>query len=220
MLIDTQRSKIQITSHIIPNIPTEEPQTKIKRKHGLKSMTKVRFNQRVFLREIPHLNDISEQQIETTWYTKKEYSDIRSELKLTVKLQRNGVLGLANCEVLCFRGLETRGQEGKSLRKAIQWNAVEAVLYEQARQNLLGTFSSDDVAKVYVDAVFRGYDAAHANGLSDAREACEACEGPSKEEIQEAKLKSYSQKSTSKDIMSRSELRRFLKSLNADFRKR
>ena len=182
MLLDTHQRKIRIAS---PTIPTKEPRRKIKRKQGVESTPKVRFSPRVLGREIPHLNNMSEQQIQTLWYTKEGYSDIKSEIKLTLKRQNYGVvLELDTCEELCFRGLEALTKEGNVLRKINQLSGIEAVLHEQSRQILLGMYSSDDVAQVYNNTVYRARRAAHIKGLSDAREAS----GRSiKEEIQEAK---------------------------------
>jgi hypothetical protein len=200
MLLDTQRPQIQITNPTSPTIPTKEPPKKIIRKQGLRSSTKIRFNKQVRAREIPHLDDISKEQIENTWYTKEEYSDIKSELRLTIKLQRKGFLRLGNyCEELCFRGLEARSKEGSTFRQTNRWNALEAVLYEQSRQNLIGVYSSDDLAKVYMEAVFKGRHAARVNGLRDAREVFEGEPSKQEEEIQEAEQSSLPN-SKSKDI--------------------
>jgi hypothetical protein len=180
MLLDTQRPRTQIT------ITIKEPPKKIIRKQGLRSSTKIRFNKQVRAREIPHLDDISKQQIENTWYTKKEYSDIKYEIRLTIKLQIKGHRRLGTyCEELCFRGLEAQSKQGSIFRQTNRWNALEAVLHEQSRQNLIGVYSSDDLAKVYMEAVFKDRHAARVNGLRDAREVFEG--GPSKEEeIQKA----------------------------------
>jgi hypothetical protein len=197
-VLDSPQRKIQITS---PTKPTIESQTKIKRKHGLKSSTKVRFSNRVLYRNIPHLNNISKQQIDSTWYTQEEYLDIKSKLELTLKSQKSGLLGLDNCEELCFRGLEARTRQGSILRKTNQWNALEAVLHEQDRQSSLGMYSSDDVAKIYVNNSFRARCGARAKGLSDAREASA---GSTKEEIQESRMeKSSVQNSKNKETVSR-----------------
>jgi hypothetical protein len=220
MLLDTHQPKVDIilstTSSIINSppspttistIPTKEPLKKINRNQGLntKSTTKVRFSQRVLAREIPHLNDISDQQIEITWYTKQEYSDIKSERKLAVKRQSYGVvLELDTCEELCFRGLEKRTRAGCVLRKTNRLNGVEAVLHEQSRQRLLGLYSSEDVAQAYIDSVYRARGAAHIRGLSDAREALGGSAG---EEIHESKTGKLSvQKSKSKDSVTRLKL--------------
>ena len=203
MLLDTQQPMIQITSSAVP---TKELRKKPKRKHGLKSSTKVRFSQDVQAREIPHLNDVSEQQIECTWYTEEEYSDIKSEILLTLKRQRYGVLD--NCKELCFRGLEARTREGSIFRRSNRRNSLEAVLHEQSRQeSLRGLHSSDDIAQVYMDTTFENCRAAHAKGLSDARKPSE---GSKKEEMQEVKMdKSSVQKSKIDEVMM---------SLNADLR--
>jgi hypothetical protein len=216
-------TSIQITSHT--SQIREESQQKIKRRKRHKSKsTKVRFSKRVLVNEIPHLNDISKQQIETTWYTQKEYSDITSELKLTLRLEKSGVIGLDICERLCFRGLEARTQEGSILRKTNRLKALETVLYEQSRQRLDGMYSSDDMSKVYTDTVFRSRRAAYAKGSSDAREVFEEYT-TKEEELQESKMdKSSVQRSKSKGIVPRSKLSRFLKSLSqvsqSDFQKR
>jgi hypothetical protein len=175
MLLDTQRPRMQIT------ITIKEPPKKIIRKQGLRSSTKIRFNKQVrAAREIPHLDDISKEQIENTWYTKKEDSDIKYELRLTIKLQRKGHRRLGKyCEELCFRGLEAQSKQGSIFRQTNRWNALEAVLHEQSRQNLIGMCSSDDLAKVYMEAVFKCRHAARVNGLRDAREVFKG--GPSKE---------------------------------------
>ena len=204
MLLDTHQPKL--TTPTSPTIPTKEPQKKILRKHGLKSSTKVRFCKRVHAREIPHLNDISEQQVRTTWYSKEEFSDIKSDRKLAVKRQSLGFfLELDTCEELCFRGLEKRTREGSILKKTNRLSGIEAVLQEQSRQSLLGIYSPDDVAQVYIDTVFRARRAAHIKGLSDAREASE---GSIKEEVQQVD-KSCGQKIKINEIMM---------SLNADFK--
>eukprot|EP00543_Licmophora_paradoxa_P002622 CAMPEP_0202441098 /NCGR_PEP_ID=MMETSP1360-20130828/389_1 /ASSEMBLY_ACC=CAM_ASM_000848 /TAXON_ID=515479 /ORGANISM="Licmophora paradoxa, Strain CCMP2313" /LENGTH=201 /DNA_ID=CAMNT_0049055847 /DNA_START=36 /DNA_END=641 /DNA_ORIENTATION=+ len=101
----------------------------------------VRFNQTVDYRSCLHVNDYTDDEYDTAWYSKQEYAEMKREIAITLRIIK---AGLILPDGLTFRGLEYRTKEGSLARKENKAHGLIAVLEEQDRQRSMG-FSDDEL---------------------------------------------------------------------------
>mmetsp|Transcript_1558 Transcript_1558/g.2206 ORF Transcript_1558/g.2206 Transcript_1558/m.2206 type:complete len:181 (+) Transcript_1558:132-674(+) len=110
---------------------THEKDSGKTRQAGSRSL---RFNESVEIFDIPHLNDTPDEDIYATWYSREEYSEIKSAYQLTIYMMESGEESLDDKKNHTSRGLEYRTQEGAWARYENKRDAYDAVLDEQDRQ--------------------------------------------------------------------------------------
>jgi len=110
----------------------------------------VSFFEAVCVRETMHLYDMTEEEIDNTWYTYEEMNAIKrtliKELKFLVGLGKQR----SNDDDYSFRGLENRLERGNRERRANKWNACVAVLDEQLNQKISGMKDTEAIRNVYL----------------------------------------------------------------------
>lgn len=127
----------------------------------------VHFKEHHDIREIPHLDDVPEEEIEETWYSAKEYSEIKSSYQLTIFMMESGE---KMSEEHTPRGLEYRTQEGAWARYENKRDAYNAVLDEQDRQWKVDKDDHDKIREIYLEHSTKCAQAAVVRALNDERD--------------------------------------------------
>mmetsp|Transcript_3394 Transcript_3394/g.4604 ORF Transcript_3394/g.4604 Transcript_3394/m.4604 type:complete len:244 (-) Transcript_3394:52-783(-) len=126
----------------------------------------VKFSNNTKVSFIPGLRNISDEEINATWFTEKDCAKIQASMVKTVKRMRKGNM---DEEKYCSRGLEhMRTADDAKQRKANRDAARTAVLAEHKRQSLLGYYDPIEVCKVSTFHSKGTRDAALRLGESDA----------------------------------------------------
>lgn len=115
---------------------------------------KIKFNKVVHNRRIPHLNDLSKEEIEATWIQPEDYETIRDRCVATVKKMMRGGLTQQDCESgdHCARGLEAKTKDGSTARREHKLDSITAVLEEQNMQ--WNEDVDDDIAIMEVYSIY------------------------------------------------------------------
>jgi hypothetical protein len=109
----------------------------------------VAFKDTVSVRPITHVKDLSEEMIRTIWYNKKDFEDMKKSFASTVRIMSQIDPNIDN-EEHCSRGLEYRTRVGANARRENKWNALNAVLDEQDRQQEMGVSNEKLLCQLYV----------------------------------------------------------------------
>lgn len=120
----------------------------------------VSFNPEVISQEILHVNNYSDDEWTSTWYTRKDFRAMKKECQMTVNLVERGILH-GDCDNYCITGLEFRiKNHTNSERRARKEKGIDAVLEEQAHQIHDGVTDAEALSASYVDAIRRPEDSA------------------------------------------------------------
>jgi hypothetical protein len=122
---------------------------------------------------IPHLDDLSLEEVRDIWYESSDYAEIKSSYQMTIFLMENGEL--VEGDEHTARGLEYRTQQGAWARYENKRDAYNAVLDEQDRQWKLNKDDFDEISNVYLEHSTKCAEAAAMRGEQDALEAKEIC---------------------------------------------
>ena len=133
----------------------------------------IRFapNNEVF--DIPHLNDMTDEDVINIWYQAEDYNDIKASYQLVIVKMESGEFR-EDCHQTC-RGLEYRTQEGAWARYENKRDAYNAVLDEQDRQWKVDKDDHDKISSIYLQHSQKCADAAVVRAALDAKEAREIC---------------------------------------------
>lgn len=141
----------------------------------IKTSKQVTFCSSVRARRTISRHDYTDDEIQATWYSSKEYSEIaRSCLKQVQRIEAGLTL---KDKKYCSRGLERHTKIGKLAKDQNRQSSIQAVLDEQDRQVLecedqhvgLEVFDEISIAEVYGNATSNCQVWANAMGLMDQR---------------------------------------------------
>lgn len=134
---------------------------------------RVKFNKVVHNRRIPHLNDLSEEEVFATWIQPEEYLAIRSRCIVTAKKMMRGLITQEDLDSGKHepRGLEGKTKEGGNARREHKMDSIAAVLEEQTLQWNEDVFDEDAIRDVYSCFSIGCADDAHRAALQDAAAA-------------------------------------------------
>lgn len=119
--------------------------------------------------EIPHLDDMPDEEVDAVWYNSEEYSEIKSSYQITIMMMEGGeTLDDSNHT---SRGLEYRTQEGAWARYENKRDAYNAVLDEQDYQWKVDKDDEHKIRKIYLQHSKKCSDAAVVRGLQDENAA-------------------------------------------------
>jgi hypothetical protein len=135
-----------------------------------KSPRSVSFAPQVDSQSSLHLNDYTEEEIKTSWYSNDEYKMVKLACRVTVSVVAQGELLPPD---QCFRGLEHKTKEGMQTRMMSQIHSLSAVMDEQDRQRKEGEQDDVHLALVYMNDTAQCMAAAHCMGLNDQRMSLE-----------------------------------------------
>jgi polyhydroxyalkanoate synthesis regulator phasin len=124
--------------------------------------------------DIPHLNDMTDEDIANIWYEAGDYNEIKASYQLVIIKMETGEF--REDEEQTCRGLEYRTQDGAWTRYENKRDAYNAVLDEQDRQWKVDKDDHEKISTVYRNHSKKCADAAADRGSSDAKEAREICE--------------------------------------------
>jgi hypothetical protein len=160
--LDTPYAESGEKSSIIENFP----------KQMENEASHIRFHDIVTVRESIHINDLSQEEIQSCWYSKHEYNQIKEEIRLTVaSIQSGRYEGETDKDSL--RGLECRLQKNLQRRKRVKMYGMMVVLGEQEEQEMTGTSDPNAIAQAYFSVTQQCVALAHRIALSDEAVAYE-----------------------------------------------
>lgn len=137
---------------------------------------KVDFYHSARVQFVEGVDDYSEEEKKSTWYTRQEFDDLKKDRRATVKVMEGGNPTVDDGHHY-FRGVESKTRKG-SQRK--QWNVVEAamVVFDEQQMSHIACRDPDDasdaIANAYREAVTHSQAAAIERGLFDQRAALES----------------------------------------------
>lgn len=132
------------------------------------STKKVCFGASIDVREVPHLKDLPDGEAVATWYTQKEFEEIKKSMITTIRLMMaKKPIGKDHCA----RGLEFRTPAGAKMRKQNKLKALTAVWNEQVSQWKDDRTDEEALSIVYQQEVHECRTIALRLGLQDETEA-------------------------------------------------
>jgi hypothetical protein len=135
--------------------------------HKKRSITIVEERNDIF--DILHLDDMTDEEVDSIWYDPEEYKEIKVSYQSTVMMMESGE-PLPE-EEHTSRGLEYRTQEGAWARHENKRDACNAVLDEQDRQWQDEADDHNMISRIYIEHSQRCAEAAAERGKSDEQEA-------------------------------------------------
>lgn len=116
------------------NTPGEPLKSVLKNKNSKSKGMSISFSGKKHIKKIPHLNTMTEEDIEQIWYSHYDYDDIKASFEYTVFMMDAGEAKTVENDEHTTRGLEMRTEEGAWARFEHKRDAYNAVLDEQDRQ--------------------------------------------------------------------------------------
>jgi len=122
---------------------------------------------------IPHIDDLSDEEVKETWYEKQDYENIKMSIIPVVRKMMKGEKIEEN-DRQTIRGLEYRTRKGAIRRQHNKVEAITAVLDEQDLQiETKGYVDDERLAKVYIQFNAHCQEEAHKLALGDVEPARE-----------------------------------------------
>ena len=122
---------------------------------------------------IPHIDDLSEEEVVDTWYERADYEKMKmSMIPLIRKIMKGDIVDETDRQTA--RGLEFRTRKGAIRRQHNKVEAISAVLEEQDRQiECTGYCDAEQLAAVYMEVNHHCQVEAHELALGDVQPAQE-----------------------------------------------
>lgn len=116
---------------------------------------KKRSNVRFVLAEnklypIPHVNDMTNEEVSATWYGMQDFDKMKAEMLVIVKRMMKGDK-IEETNEVTIRGLEYRTRKGAIRRQHHKYESINAVLDEQDRQIEEGIDDPELLRQVYLE---------------------------------------------------------------------
>ena len=134
----------------------------------------VMFSELVQVVDIPHINDLSTDEIENTWMSREEMRLVQMECLDTVALMNAGATTLIEHNGLCERGLEKHTNAGLDKSQRVRCCAYEAVFGMQKFHGLKGFPLPNLMAELYNSSSAPSQTEAHKRGFQYASSAMES----------------------------------------------
>jgi hypothetical protein len=129
------------------------------------SRRRVHFLSTVQIRETLPIGDYSPEEIQHSWYSKREFKQAREVLRTWAKSDKESTA--SNESLICVRGLEAFEGIGLLKRRKNKLNGLLSVLKEQERQRGLGVWNPSEIAISYSIIAGACLKEAYLLGLSD-----------------------------------------------------
>lgn len=127
---------------------------------------------------IPHINDMSDEEVLGVWYEKVDYDTIKQSIIPIVKRMMKGE-AIEETNEMTIRGLEYRTRKGAIRRQHNKVEAITAVLDEQDRQIELDINDPELISQVYVECSAHCLREAQELAAGDIAEALDYVSAPS-----------------------------------------
>lgn len=131
----------------------------------------ISFSGKKHIKKIPHLNTMSEEDIEQIWYSHYDYDDIKASFEYTVFMMDAGEAKTVENDEHTTRGLEMRTEEGAWARFEHKRDAYNAVLDEQDRQWNDGEDDPEQIAALCLEVTESAAKGARERGQFDQEQA-------------------------------------------------
>jgi hypothetical protein len=137
----------------------------------------VRFKRQVAVYPTLHLDNLSEREVEESWYSKEEIHVLKNEIQETVRMiVANDNKRILGTNQYCSRGLKYRTPLFRQRRQINKWRAMEAVLSVQDKHQRMAKKNLHDcedycetLAKVYPEMTAHCQEMARQLDLHDER---------------------------------------------------
>ena len=140
----------------------------------------VHFCKKVKVQPTLHVNNFTDKEIRSSWYTQNEIATIRQRTKDMMKLLQSQSNSNTPQKVLerqqgnnddestfCIRGLEHRTRKGMKAKTSSRMMAWDVVLNEQSRQQDAGIVDVELISHVYKQTTTANVAIAYQRGLDD-----------------------------------------------------
>jgi hypothetical protein len=108
----------------------------------------VSFYEIVSIRSTIHCNDMTDEEVFGSWYSRREMMAIKKSMSTEIKCMTDG---RPFPDEGTTRGLEFRTREGSDRRKANKLNSIHAVLDEQDVQQMRGICDPEGLRRAYLE---------------------------------------------------------------------
>lgn len=152
-------------------MPSKPVKGILKNKSSKPKGMSISFSGKKHIKKIPHLNTMSEEDIEQIWYSHYDYDDIKASFEYTVFMMDAGEAKTVENDDHTTRGLEMRTEEGAWARFEHKRDAYNAVLDEQDRQWNDGEDDPEQIAALCLEVTESAAKGALERGLSDQEES-------------------------------------------------
>ena len=151
------------------NTPGEPLRSVLKNKNSKPKGMSISFSGKKHIKKIPHLNTMTEEDIEQIWYSHYDYDDIKASFEYTVFMMDAGEAKTVENDEHTTRGLEMRTEEGAWARFEHKRDAYNAVLDEQDRQWNDGLDDPELISQCCLEVSRSAAKGALERGLSDEK---------------------------------------------------
>jgi hypothetical protein len=125
----------------------------------------VSFSPKVYVQEVPHLLDLTDEYLASLWYSKQECKVMKETVvALSLLMIKDRVL-----KGECTRGIEHRLPEASRQRKQNKRNALQIVCDAQVDQWADGTADGEAMAILYQMETFKSREQARTWGIHDEK---------------------------------------------------
>ena len=138
---------------------------KVSQHSPLQRRRRVSFSDTVGVQEVAHLNDLSQEDVISRWWTPADYGVIKRMYKITVQLMMQGETFADDDNDFCSRGLEARTKIGSHKRHTQKQRVVKAVLKAQEFQRREGFNDPEYIAELCSQLTSCGE--AHKSAIAD-----------------------------------------------------
>lgn len=114
--------------------------------------------------EIPHIDDLSQQEVDDVWFTRSDYRRMKKEDEPIIKMLQSSTITPSHA-----RGLENKCPMGAMQSRLAILDGISAVMQEQDRQIKVGRYDPDMMRSKYELATAEFGHEAYERGLSDAK---------------------------------------------------
>jgi hypothetical protein len=153
--ISNASTKSRGNSSRIEQIPTQT---------GMKKRGNIRFHDIVTVQETIHINDLSYDEIENSWYSKREYKQIKEGVSAIVAAVQSGTYE-GDTDKDCLHGLECRLKKNSLRRKKVILYGIMVVLGVQEEQDITGKYDARIIAQAYKSVSLQCLALSHKMGL-------------------------------------------------------
>lgn len=159
-----------VTKNAFSELPLTAPKSDAHTDFGEKRRRRVAFSAVVGVREIPHLKDMSDQELVDIWWTPNDYLLIRKMLRITVQFMAKGERFSSEDKDFCARGCDLHTRAGSLRHQRHRQRAVGAVLRAQDFQRAEAFTDSEYIAELYSECCHSSCEDARNRGDADANE--------------------------------------------------
>jgi hypothetical protein len=116
---------------------------------------------------IPHIDELTEEEIQDTWYTISEFAMFKSINRMLARKMKREEIDETSNEEYCFRGLRIRNKQGSGKRERLKEEAADVLFLEQNRQFYAGIKDPEKIRELMLSCTREAVEDAIALGKKD-----------------------------------------------------